>query len=717
MIAVKAVAPENTLAKPAKIFFPNLDGLRFLAFCFVFVEHGLGPMAGLIRSTSPAASLVKENVIQAGWVGVSFFFVLSGFLITYLILIEIDLRGRLDVGSFYMRRTLRIWPLYFAVIAFAIILYPAAKSLFGLPGSIQIGNPFYYAAFLGNFDVINQGAGHGAFSTNITWSVAIEEQFYCLWPLLFFLLPRRSYALIFPSIILLSTAFRWVHTDDERIIYYHSLSVVSDLAIGGLAAYWSINSARFMQFIRSLGRPSIVTAYCIGAVLLIFKRPLFQAAGPAVCRLILASFFAFVVLEQNFADRSFIKASRLRLASFLGKYTYGLYLLHAIAITLLLGAFKFRHVEVDSAPRALFFAAASLGLSILLSILSYHLYEKRFLNLKQRFAPIGLNSLYRDKMGQPMFASAKTVLKHARDNPLINHIATSAVRATLRISGLRSDWAIKYLRRVGRVSAVLPNRSVLTLRSSVDDLIANHVYWEGWDAGEPESIRLWWALACQARTALDIGANVGHYALLAAHAMPEGEVYAFEPQAAAFDRLGENVALNHLSNLHCVRAACGRRSGRAQLYVSDACGIPSESSLRAEWTEAFAQGGEVQATEVDVVTIDAFCAERRTGPIDLVKLDTEGTESEVLEGMTGILANDRPHLLCEVLSGSGTEATLEDILQPLGYRFYFLSDTGPVLRDRIEGQPDGRWELRNYLFSHLSLDEILTTYRRYFNVR
>ena len=106
----------------AKIFFPDLDGLRTLAFLFVFIQHGLwGSFEFLNIPDSSVLSRIIYGVTNGG-TGVSIFFVLSGFLITYLLLMERNVMGRINVGYFYIRRVLRIWPLYFAVILFAFVV-------------------------------------------------------------------------------------------------------------------------------------------------------------------------------------------------------------------------------------------------------------------------------------------------------------------------------------------------------------------------------------------------------------------------------------------------------------------------------------------------------------------------------------------------------------------------------------------------------------------
>ncbi|MCX6297258.1 MAG: acyltransferase, partial [Bacteroidetes bacterium] len=137
----------------SKIYFPNLDGLRFAAFLMVYLQHGF---FNSIKALDINGTFYEKliSVLCNGGIGVSIFFVLSGFLITYLILVESDLNGKLNVGYFYIRRTLRIWPLYFAVIIFVFLLYPYFKGLYGIAEN-TCNIPGYYFFFLSNFDVIN----------------------------------------------------------------------------------------------------------------------------------------------------------------------------------------------------------------------------------------------------------------------------------------------------------------------------------------------------------------------------------------------------------------------------------------------------------------------------------------------------------------------------------------------------------------------------------
>jgi FkbM family methyltransferase len=303
----------------------------------------------------------------------------------------------------------------------------------------------------------------------------------------------------------------------------------------------------------------------------------------------------------------------------------------------------------------------------------------------------------------------RTVFRSLRASQPFNRLVTTAIRGGFGISGLSSEFVTNKMRRVGLVEHCLPNGRMLRLWTEDDDLIPNVVFWRGWDGFEPETVTPFFRLASRARITLDVGAHIGLLTLLAAHANPKGRVYAFEPMPATYRRLRRNVALNGLTNVECVASAAGEFEGTADLFYNTGVPLPGESSLRRECTESFKTFcpiGEIRHLRVPVMALDGFVRQQGLSNVDLVKLDTEGTEPEVLRGMQETLRRDHPILICEVLKGFGTEQRLEDLLAPIGYRYYLLSREGPILRDRIEGQPDGRWELRNYLFTTLPHQEM-----------
>ena len=272
-------------------------------------------------------------------------------------------------------------------------------------------------------------------------------------------------------------------------------------------------------------------------------------------------------------------------------------------------------------------------------------------------------------------------LKRLRVSQPFNAVATSALRALLGGSGLEWGLAVRHLHRVGTTRCRLPNGRTLRLWSRGDDWISNQVFWRGLKGYEPETVPLFFELASSSEVTIDVGAHVGFYTLLAAHANPAGRVFAFEPHPVAHERLLRNVALNGLSHVECVQAAAGARDGNADLFHVPG-GLPSSSSLCFDFMKS---RGDVDRTRVDVVALDGFLEERRAGRVGLVKIDTEATEPDVLAGLAGRLRRDRPAIVCEVIKGRGAEEGLTAALHTLEYRFFLLTPDGPRSREKIEG--------------------------------
>lgn len=295
-------------------------------------------------------------------------------------------------------------------------------------------------------------------------------------------------------------------------------------------------------------------------------------------------------------------------------------------------------------------------------------------------------------------------LKRLRYTQPFNHVATSTVRALLNATGRRSEFFVKHLHRVGTIEDRLPNNRVLRLRSRADDWIPNQVYWCGWQGYEPESTSLFYRLASSARVTLDVGAYIGFYTLLAAHANPAGRVYAFEPLPAIYKRLLENVEANDLDNVRCVASAVGDADGEAEFYHVSV-ELPTSSSLSYDFMKS-ADG--LRSSRVPVLTLDRFVEENNVGHVDLVKIDTESTEPEVLRGMLKTINRDQPIIFCEVLPGRGSEQPLEEIFSALGYRYYLLTPEGPKPRERVQGH--GEW--LNYLFTTLKPVDVNELYSK-----
>lgn len=368
------------------IFFENLDGLRFFAFLAVFLKHSFHTEIDIIHQ-DPFFSFVS-NFWNNGGLGVNFFFVLSGFLISYLLLNEKKINGRINIKAFYIRRTLRIWPLYYATVAFGFIIFPLLKSFFGETPN-ETASSINYIFFMANFDSIWNGLPDSSV-LSVLWSVAVEEQFYLIWPWLFLFLKRKWYPYIFVIIIGISVVFRYNQLNaDPHIIKFHTMSVISDMALGGLFAYLSMYSNSLILFFKRLKKPYIISIYLVGFLTIsynkiIFHSPILQALEI----LILGLFFSFIILEQNYAEYSLIKMKNWKLPSYLGRISYGLYCLHFIGIltATTLGSLLGTNDTVMGVM--IFETLLSLVITIGISWISYNYFEKYFLLLKKKFSYI-----------------------------------------------------------------------------------------------------------------------------------------------------------------------------------------------------------------------------------------------------------------------------------------------------------------------------------------
>jgi peptidoglycan/LPS O-acetylase OafA/YrhL len=376
----------------ARVFFPNLDSLRFLAFLLVFLQHGFYNAFKSLEGYSYLSDRAISFFFTGGSTGVQIFFVLSGFLITYLLLNEQRKAGQINLGKFYLRRTLRIWPLYYATVIFAFIIYPYLKSFIGMDSGL-CSRPWYYFTFLANFDSIHISQhcpGQNAMTQGIVWSVAIEEQFYIFWPLLFRILPVSRQWLIFPLVIASCIGFRAYNADAAgKVLYFHTFAVMADLAIGGLFAYLCMNSQRFLNWIQLLSKKAIAFFYVLILTCYFFQDIIFSLPGSIVYgRLIFDCFWAFVIVEQCFSRNNLFALGKNQQFSNLGKISYGLYMLHPIGILISDIAFRVLKINTNLSYVLIIMGMISLAISILIAKFSYRWFETPFLRLKDKFAVV-----------------------------------------------------------------------------------------------------------------------------------------------------------------------------------------------------------------------------------------------------------------------------------------------------------------------------------------
>jgi len=376
--------------RTSPVYFKNLNAIRVIAALFVFMQHAVLPALQHIQLEDlNAARLV--SMITSGGTGVSIFFVLSGFLITYLIISEIEQVGRFDLRSFYMRRMLRIWPLYLSVVFFWFIIYGGAKYLMGMGGDIG-SNLFMHLSFLSNFDVLTiykEGRGLPAMYQNINWSVSIEEQFYMAWPLIF-LLSKKKWIYLILTALIFSIGFRLVNATDPLINYLHTFSVMVDLVIGGLFAYAIKASTKIKILFESTNTLTHALFFGLTFIFLFFGTDFLGFFSNSLGRVITSILFGILITSQALTvNSSFLNLGNYKLLSKWGKYTYGIYLLHPVAIKfidLVSRGVGFEHQQ--SYKTEFLFAFIVFLLTLIMSYLSFHFFELKFLSLKKKFQVI-----------------------------------------------------------------------------------------------------------------------------------------------------------------------------------------------------------------------------------------------------------------------------------------------------------------------------------------
>jgi peptidoglycan/LPS O-acetylase OafA/YrhL len=375
----------------AKIFFPNLDGLRFFSFLVVFLYHGHLSVLSYLKDSQPRTYSAVEFLFQHGNLGVNFFFVLSGFLITFLLIKEKELTGTIHVPNFYVRRMLRIWPLYYLCIFLGFVAFGILKKYSGQPIA-ENASPFFYIFFGANFDIMHTWPDKpDALLLSVLWSVAVEEQFYLTWPLILKVVPMKYFKYVFPVIMAGSLVFRSFHTGDNdhefAIRYFHTFSVIGDMALGGLFAYLVSYENKFKSYIVNISKGQLILLYLSTLLVGLYKHVLFPPGIPVIFeRIVIAFLFGMIILEQNYAKNSLFKMSNFKLASKLGIYTYGLYCLHFLGLYLAIKIMNVLRLNGSVSRVAFAMLALAFALSVVIALSSYNFYEKWFLRWKDRFA-------------------------------------------------------------------------------------------------------------------------------------------------------------------------------------------------------------------------------------------------------------------------------------------------------------------------------------------
>lgn len=362
----------------ARAFYhPELDVLRFFAFLAVFFHHALPAESSfyLRGGLSPTATQWLLHAKQAGAYGVDVFFVLSAYLITELLLREHALRGTFSVPAFYMRRALRIWPLYFVFIAATIFVVPAL-----LPAE-KFG-PIYIVSFLlfsGNWACAIYGIPFSVASP--LWSISIEEQFYIGWPLalsLFGINRIKVIAFAMLGIALGTRVFLAASGFEHPAVWCNTLARLDPIALGALLALFL--GGRTLPISNTLRLT--LCGLAIASFVLVAKY-LDQDGPTSIITYAVTAMAGVLLLLAALKDEvSFLRLAPFSWLVYLGRISYGLYVFHLLALALMYRVFTPLLPNGISFEGRIIFAFL---LTVLLAAASYRWLERPFLKLKKRF--------------------------------------------------------------------------------------------------------------------------------------------------------------------------------------------------------------------------------------------------------------------------------------------------------------------------------------------
>jgi FkbM family methyltransferase len=232
---------------------------------------------------------------------------------------------------------------------------------------------------------------------------------------------------------------------------------------------------------------------------------------------------------------------------------------------------------------------------------------------------------------------------------------------------------------VQRFPLFLPDGQALLLDHLGSSKILRRFAWKGIYGYEPETIRLFFALAKRAKSVLDIGAYFGLYSLVVGKANPQAGIHAFEPLPENLALLQHFLQLNGCTHVSVHPIALARQAGEATLYIPKErlSALPATGSLKNRFRsgERF-EDLNAQTVSVCTVALDSWMEEVGPERIDLVKIDTEETEHAVIEGGIKTLEHFRPDLVMEITFGDPHFAEALAVLRDLGYRFFHIDPAG-----------------------------------------
>lgn len=367
-------------------FFEGLNSLRFIAAFLVVLHH-----AETIRLKYELPNLHHIGLFRNGDNAVTFFFVLSGFLITYLLLKEHNRTQTISIKNFYVKRVLRIWPLYFLLVLIGTILVPFAFEVLHINYEMPYNFQQVWAYFIFFLPgLVTFFFGHHPLEP--LWSIGIEEVFYLIWAPLFKFGKKHILAILISilviKIILLTIAQFWLQ--NPLLIYLIHIFRFEAMAIGGLGAYFIYHHNKNLSTLIIYKKASQLVIYSVLVVYLLFFstidhwlwKTIFET--PIVSSILINALFLYLIIGVSLVDQNIFKM-RSKAMNYLGEISYGIYMYHLILIFGCIQLFKNLLMQLSTLVSSVLFYGIVIGAVVIVSVISKKLFEDYFLKYKSKF--------------------------------------------------------------------------------------------------------------------------------------------------------------------------------------------------------------------------------------------------------------------------------------------------------------------------------------------
>ncbi len=362
------------------MFFTGFNELRFLAAFTVMIGH-----LELIRVKYNFFNLYKFPFAHKGPFAVIFFFVLSGFLITYLLLQEKEKTATVNIKSFYMRRVYRIWPLYYILVILGLFAIPFATKLLQItydPLPVWPGIAMFILMVPNLFTSV-----YGSSFLTPLWSIGVEEQFYLIWaPLMKWL--NKYFLWIGFGIIALRLTFNFLVREwspnsypEKWIVDFLISQKFECMAIGAIGAWFLFSKKEKLHssFLYSKWLQIIVLLIVLGGIF--FDLPVL--ISPALSTTFQSIVFLLLIVNVGTNPKPLV-SFRNKFISFLGSISYGIYMYHSVVIFVIVCLAKSQLERMSPLMNTVTLYTSAIVVTIVVSWLSFKFIEEPIIRLKHK---------------------------------------------------------------------------------------------------------------------------------------------------------------------------------------------------------------------------------------------------------------------------------------------------------------------------------------------